>query len=148
MLRYAATACRRHHPRQLPIQQGQCLAPSCDQRAQMRQAVAGIAGLVVQRVAQPHQLAQPDAGLDQRAHEAQPLQRLGVIEAVAAVRMACSLSRKRCSLPFFRMLSAVTPSTPAERLPLFEATRCQAWRSMRGSVSQPHISRQASLGCA
>jgi len=56
-----------------------------------------------------------------------------------------SLSRKRCSPSFFRMLSAVTPSTPADRAPLFEATRRQAWRRMRGSVSQPHKSRQTSL---
>lgn len=85
-----ATAFRRDHPRQLPVEQSQCLAPGRDQRAQVRQAVAGIADLAVQRVAESYQLAQPYAGLEQRAHEAQPLQRLGIVEAVAA-----GLSRPR-----------------------------------------------------
>jgi len=40
------------------------------------------------------------------------------------------------------------PSIPAVRFPLFKATRRQAARSIRRSVIQPHMSRQASLGCA
>jgi hypothetical protein len=46
-------------------------------------------------------------------------------------------SRKHSSPTLCWMCFTVIPSIPAERLPLFEATRRQEWRIMRRSVSHP-----------